>query len=93
MTADWSPRFIVWTHVQQGFRTLSRTAPYLSNHRAAVSQVRSLVAALHLSQPLYGFITEGVDLMNVVATPPGHPEPLVVGLIRCERGLLDRLLP
>ena len=49
----------------------------------------SLVAGLHLSQPLFGFITEGVNLVHVIAAPPGKPEPLVVGLIRCERGLPD----
>jgi hypothetical protein len=49
----------------------------------------SLVAALHLSQPLFGFITEGVNLVDVVAAPPGKSEPLVVGLIRCEGGLPD----
>ena len=27
--------------------------------------------------------------MHVAAAAPGHPEPLVVGLILCERGLPD----
>jgi hypothetical protein len=42
----------------------------------------------HRRQLLYGFITEGVNLLHVVATP-GKPEPLIAGLIQCERGLPD----
>src|SRR5215211_5551852 len=43
---------------------------------------------LHRRQPLFSFINEGVNLLHVVATPPGHPEPPVAGLIGLERGCL-----
>jgi hypothetical protein len=51
--------------------------------------VSSPVGRPHRLQPLFGSIDEGVNLLHVVATTPGHPEPLVAGLIQGERGLQD----
>jgi hypothetical protein len=48
---------------------------------AGASVASSPLGRPHRRQLLYGFITEGVNLHHVIATPPGHPEPLGVGLI------------
>ena len=82
------------TGQQAGLRSSLAGAPSLRKHeltarlherrrlsRWGASVASSPVGRPHRRQLLFGFITEGVNLHHVVATPPGHPEPLVVCLM------------